>query len=108
MDEEKKSLSATQPITPPTAADVLEVFGHFQDGLLKRIDERDELVLKLIQKTVSELLADNRRLAQRSDDLEKRTRLIERGIEDLRLKQNELASEVQTIKLALKRVDPKP
>jgi peptidoglycan hydrolase CwlO-like protein len=91
----------TQPLKPPTAADVLEVFAHFQEGLLKRIDERDENVLKLIQKTVSDLLEDNHKLHLRSDDHEKRINQHSRDIEELQKKHNEIKNELQTLKLRL-------
>ena len=86
-------MKKTQPIPPPTAADVLEVFGHFSEGLLERIDERDENVLKIIQQFVSDILAQYERATKRSDDHEKRIVANSRDIEELRRKQNEFASE---------------
>lgn len=104
MEDPKK----TQPIPAPTASDVLEVFGHFRQDLLGRIDERDKNVLALIQNIINDLLAENRRIIQRGDDHEKRIAANSRDIEELRKKQSELASEVQAVKLALKRVETKP
>lgn len=102
MTKEKDKLRETQPIEPPTAADVLEVFGHFERGLLEKIDERDANVLTLIQKTVSDLLADNYKLHERADDHNKRINQNARDIEELRKKQNEFASELQALKIKLR------
>jgi hypothetical protein len=105
MSEDK--MKETQEVPQITAADVLEVFRLFQDGLLERIDKRDANVLALMHKTVSELLADNHRLNRRGDDVDKRVAMNSRDIEELRKKQNDLTSEVAALKLAMERIDPK-
>lgn len=99
MDDAKPSLSSTQELTPPTAADVLEVFQHFQEQLLSRIDVRDGQVLKLFQKATSEVLEQYTRMARTTNEHEHRLGRIEDAVEDLRRKHNELVSEMQAIKL---------
>ncbi len=108
MAEEKKSssLSTTQEIAPPTAADVLEVFQHFQINLLERIDDRDENVLKAIRGIISDVLEQYQKQTARADDHEKRIKELERWLEIFRQRYNEIASEVATLKLKMKRVDP--
>lgn len=97
LDEPKQSsLSATQEIPSPTAADVLEVFQHFQDGILERIDKRDENVLKAIQQIASDVLAQYNRQATQLDNHEKRIKKLE---EDY----NKLSSELTTAKLKIER-----
>lgn len=98
-DGKATSLSATQELKPPTAADVLEVFQLFQDNLLERIDKRDETFLKLVQKTTSDTLAEYARLAEQSHDHSVRLDKAESAIEELKKKINELSSEVTTLKL---------
>lgn len=105
-DEASKSLSATQEIQPPTAADVLEVFQHFRGDLLARIDKRDENILKLIQKSLSEVLREYARTNKRADDLEKRVYENEKQIDALNRRHNELSSEVTTLKMKVERKSP--
>lgn len=97
------SLSVTQELKPPTVADVIEVFGHFEKSLLERIDKRDENFLRLIQKTVSETLGQYTRLAEQGHDHAVRLEKAEVAIEVLKKQLNELTSEVQTLKLKVER-----
>jgi chromosome segregation ATPase len=106
MSDDK--MKVTQEVPPLTAHDVLEVFGHFQDGLLKRIDERDANVLTTIRDIVSDLLAQYQRITQRADDHERRIRQSEKWIEELRMKYNELASAIQAHEIKIKRIDQGP
>lgn len=95
-EEKPTSLSVTQEIAPPTAADVLEVFQHFQASILDRIDERDEHVLRALRGILSNVLEQYQRTQARTDDHERRLQ----GLEKL---YNELASEIMAIKLKTKR-----
>jgi hypothetical protein len=104
-DEASKSLSATQEIQPPTAADVLEVFAHFQASLLGRIDERDENVLKAIRGIISDVLEQYQKQTARSDDHEKRLKELERWLEIFKDRYNTMASELTSLRLKIKRLD---
>jgi DNA-binding SARP family transcriptional activator len=102
MSEEKQtSLSATQELAPPTAADVLEVFQLFQANLLDRIDDRDENVLKAIRGIISDVLEQYQKQTARADDHEKRIKELERWLEIFKHRYNEIANEVATLKLKL-------
>lgn len=101
------SLSVTQELAPPTAADVLEVFSHFQDDLLRRIDQRDANVLKAIRGIVSDVLDQYQKQTARSDDHERRIKEQERSMTISKERYNELASEVATLKIKVKRLEEK-
>lgn len=98
-DGKATSFSVTQELKSPTVADVLEVFGHFRDDLLAQIDKRDENVLKLVQKTASDTLAEYARLAEQGHDHAVRLKKAEDEIEALKKRLNELSSEVTTLKI---------
>lgn len=52
-----ESFGQTQPIKPPTAEDVIEIFGHFRQDLLGQIDKRDKRILQAI-KDIGATIAD--------------------------------------------------
>jgi hypothetical protein len=93
-----KSLGATQPIKPTTAEDVLEVFGHFQEHLLKQIDHRDERILLAIQDIGTQILEQYQRGTLRDDEQD-------RWIKQLRHRTHKQASAQQAFEIRLARIE---
>lgn len=58
----------TQPLQPPTAESVLEVFGHFRQEILERISARDANILKAIQDVGSHIAEHYERETRRGDE----------------------------------------
>lgn len=91
-------LRVTQPIPPPTAEDVLTVFGHFREDLLKQIDTRDERILMAIQDVGSQILDFYERETKRGDEQD-------RWIRELRQRTHRLSGGQQTIELRLDEIE---
>jgi hypothetical protein len=90
----------TQPITPPTAEDVLDVFGKFQEHLLGQIDKRDERILLAIQDIGSQILEQYQRGTQRDDEQD-------RWIKQLRHRTHKQASMQQAFDIRLALIEQK-
>jgi hypothetical protein len=76
---------ATQPMPPPTAEDVLDVFSHFRQDLIDQIDKRDERILMAIRDIGSQIVAHYERSTKRADEQAKK--LVEQDKQIKRLRE---------------------
>lgn len=89
-----ENFGKTQPIRPPTAEDVIEIFGHFRQDLLGQIDKRDERIL-LAVKDIGTLIAEHyERETKRGDEHAKL-------IGQLRKRTHKLSGDQQAINIRL-------
>jgi hypothetical protein len=94
------SFGKTQPIKPPTAEDVIEIFGHFKQDLLGQIDKRDERILLVVHDIRTMIVEHYQRETQRGDEHAK-------WIKQLRNRTHKLSTEQQTINLRLAEIEQK-
>lgn len=95
-----ESFAKTQPIRPPTAEDVIEIFGHFRQDLLGQIDQRDERIL-LAVKDIGTLIAEHyERETKRADE-------HARWITLLRERTHKLSNAQQELDLRLAEIEHK-
>jgi hypothetical protein len=93
-----ESFGKTQPIKPPTAEDVIEIFGHFRQDLLEQISKRDERILLAVHDIRSMITEHYQRETQRADEHAK-------WIKQLRSRTHRLSTEQQAINLRLAEIE---
>ncbi len=89
-----ESFGKTQPIRQPTVEDVLDVFGHFRQDLLGRIDKRDEHILLAIRDIGTTIAAHYQRETTRGDEHAKM-------LNQLRKRTHKLSSDQQALNIRL-------
>ena len=97
-EERRRRLRDTQPMKAPTVEDVIEMFGHFQDGMFRQLDERDERILSAIQEIGSTILGHYARETRRGDE-------HSRWIKTLRTRTHDLSHAQQVFELRLTEIE---
>jgi hypothetical protein len=99
------TFNQTQPISPPTVEDVLEVFARFQGGLLDQIDKRDKRILMAIRDIGSDIMAHHARETARGDEHARRIAENERWTSQLRRRTHKLSGDQQVTDLRLAEIE---
>jgi hypothetical protein len=97
-EDRRRRMRDTQPMKPPTVEDVIEMFGHFQDGMFRQLDERDERILSAIREIGSTILGHYERETRRGDE-------HSRWIKTLRTRTHEHSHKLQEFELRFAEIE---
>jgi len=103
--DENGDMRKTQPMPPPTAEEVLTIFGEFRDAIIKQIDERDQRILVAIESIGTRILDHYERETKRGDEHAKELKEHSKWIKTLRKRTHGLSHNMQTVFLRLEEIE---